>query len=310
MSKIYLSPSNQYANIGKGDYGTEKDRMVELALLIKDKLVKKFEVKLANFDSNLSSRATESNNWGSDIYIALHSNAGGGKGCEIYAYSTQSKGNILAQKVYNQIANITPSSDRGIKYNELYETRVPIAPSILIEAIFHDSIDDVNWYLANIDNMATAIAKGIYEYFGITYEESKPVEPVKPILEIKDIENKKIKLKIDAYLWDLNFTNYNNVKSIKQFKAGDIMEVSAIAKHMLGGNYYLTEYSYSKGINNGFNVNDCEDYIEPIIEEPKEENKPIEPPIIVQIPEEKISLSLFQIIINFIKEIFKYKSKK
>lgn len=87
------------------------------------------------------------------------------------------------------------------------------------------------------------------------------LEPKKE-LTIENITNKKVKLKIDAHLWNLDFNTYAEAKSVKQFKKGDIIEVSAIANHPIGAKYYLTEYSYSKNIHNGFNVVDCEDYVE------------------------------------------------
>ena len=87
------------------------------------------------------------------------------------------------------------------------------------------------------------------------------LEPKKE-LTIENITNKKVKLKIDAHLWNLDFNTYDEAKAVKQFKKGDIIEVSAIATHPLGAKYYLTEYSYSKNIHNGFNVVDCEDYVE------------------------------------------------
>ena len=81
-------------------------------------------------------------------------------------------------------------------------------------------------------------------------------------LTIENITNKKVRLKIDAHLWNLDFNTYKEAKSVKQFKKGDIIEVSAIANHPIGSKYYLTEYSYSNNIHNGFNVGDCEDYVE------------------------------------------------
>lgn len=87
-------------------------------------------------------------------------------------------------------------------------------------------------------------------------------KPKPTTLKIENITNKKVKLKIDAHLWNLDFNTYKEAKSVKQFKKGDIIEVSAIANHPIGAKYYLTEYSYSKNIHNGFNVVDCEDYIE------------------------------------------------
>lgn len=81
-------------------------------------------------------------------------------------------------------------------------------------------------------------------------------------LVITDIDNKKIELINDCTLWDLDFTSYPNAKSIKKYKKGTIIEASAIADHPLGSKYYLSEYSYSKGIKNGFNVVNCKDYVE------------------------------------------------
>jgi N-acetylmuramoyl-L-alanine amidase CwlA len=83
-------------------------------------------------------------------------------------------------------------------------------------------------------------------------------------LKITNITNKKVRLKIDANLWNLDFNTYAEAKAVKKFKKGDIIEVSAIADHPIGAKYYLTEYSYSNNIHNGFNVVDCEDYVETI----------------------------------------------
>lgn len=177
MSKVYLSPSNQTQNIGYGNYGTEKSRMIQVAEVVQKELVKKFEVKMAQYESDLSTRATESNKWGSDVYVAIHSNAGGGEGCEVYAFSKTSKGNTLANLIYKRLEAITPSKDRGVKYNSLYETRVPAAPACLIEIIFHDDKEDAEWLINNIELVGKEIAKGIYEYFGVEYSEEVVEEP-------------------------------------------------------------------------------------------------------------------------------------
>ena len=91
--------------------------------------------------------------------------------------------------------------------------------------------------------------------------EANKINNPSPALVIENITNKNVKLKVDAQLWDLNFNTYAEAKPVKQFKKGDIIGVSAIAKHPLGSKYYLTEYSYTNKINNGFNVADCEDYV-------------------------------------------------
>jgi hypothetical protein len=95
-------------------------------------------------------------------------------------------------------------------------------------------------------------------------------------LQISDITNKKVKLIRDANLWDLSFTTWAGAKSVKTLPAGTIIEVSALASHPLGGKYYLSEYSYSRGVGNGINVKDCEDYVDVVA--PPKDTSVIQPP--------------------------------
>lgn len=95
-------------------------------------------------------------------------------------------------------------------------------------------------------------------------------------LQISDITNKKVRLVRDTQLWDLAFKTWATAKSVKPLPAGTIIEVSALAKHPLGGNYYLSEYSYSRGVGNGINVKDCEDYVDPVA--PPKDTSVIQPP--------------------------------
>lgn len=84
-------------------------------------------------------------------------------------------------------------------------------------------------------------------------------------VEITTIDKKKIKLINDCSLYEIS-----TGKAIKSYTAGTIIDnIVAIAEYK-GNKYYMTEYSFSNESYNGFNVNDCEDYVEPT-EEPKEE---------------------------------------
>lgn len=105
--------------------------------------------------------------------------------------------------------------------------------------------------------------------------------PTQITLQITDIPNKTVKLIRDTNLWDLHFSKWADAKSVKTLKAGTQVEVSATAKHPLGSTYYLSEYSFSKGIGNGINVKDCEDVTvsPPVVATPE----PV--PIPSQVPE-------------------------
>lgn len=87
-----------------------------------------------------------------------------------------------------------------------------------------------------------------------------PVVPA-PKLTVVDIKNKIIVTNKDANLWDLSFTKFSDAKSLKVIPKNTEVEVSATAKHPLGSTYYLTEYSFSKGVMNGINVVDCKDKV-------------------------------------------------
>lgn len=96
-------------------------------------------------------------------------------------------------------------------------------------------------------------------------------------LTIKDIVNKRVRLIRDANLWDLHFAKYADAEAVKALTKSTEIEVSAIANHPLGSSYYLSEYSFSKGIGNGINVKDCEDVN---VEKPATTL----PPVVVPIP--------------------------
>ncbi len=63
---------------------------------------------------------------------------------------------------------------------------------------------------------------------------------------------------------------------MKPLAAETIVEVSATAKHPLGSTYYLSEYSYSRGVGNGINVKDCVDYVDVIA--PPKDTSVVQPP--------------------------------
>ena len=63
----------------------------------------------------------------------------------------------LVNKVYKNVANLTPNPDRGIKNGlNLYEVKYTNAKCIYIEVEFHDTYGD--WIFENVDEIAYAIA--------------------------------------------------------------------------------------------------------------------------------------------------------
>jgi N-acetylmuramoyl-L-alanine amidase len=187
--KVYLSPSTQENNIGTGGYGTEEKRMNQVADVV-ERLLKNSGITVIRNKPTMTLKQVveDSNKNKPDIHFAIHSNAGGGTGCEVYAWLVpDSKGGYkgtpgyrLAKAVYNEVSKITPMVDRGVKQGvHLYEIKNTVAPAALIEIAFHDNPTDANWIINNIDNIGKAIARGICNYFGVPLKE--PAPPKKPI---------------------------------------------------------------------------------------------------------------------------------
>lgn len=166
---VYLSPSTQKSNIGIGSYGTEDMRMNEIADILEKKLKDAgYEVFRNNSNMTLDEVIENSNTLSPDIHVALHSNAGGGRGPEIFTNREGMAGDRLARVVYDELLKVyyDKALGRGIKYTDtLKEIRQVLAPAILIEIGFHDNEEDARWILESKEAIANAIFLGIEKYF-------------------------------------------------------------------------------------------------------------------------------------------------
>lgn len=183
MIKIYLSASTQEKNVGVAGYGTEEDNMFILRDLT-EKYIQEggttFSIEKNNYKSStLVDIVKESNSFNPDIHLAFHSNAGiKARGCEVYysMYTKNEKGKLLANYWYNEISELTPTTDRGVKsdgclYSRgLYELRETKSVAALMEFFFHSSPEDVKFFLSNKEAFAIGTAIAIYKYFGLTYK--------------------------------------------------------------------------------------------------------------------------------------------
>lgn len=125
----------------------------------------------------LSERAIMANNWGAEIFISCHVNAGGGTGYEDFIYNgvLSGDGNTpgLQQAIHAAVVKVITAygiKDRGMKqanYSVLRETSMP---AILLEAGFLDSSVDAA-LLKNGQfkkDYAHAVVVGVQNYFGLS----------------------------------------------------------------------------------------------------------------------------------------------
>ena len=172
MSKIwYLSPSNQKANEGVGNYGTEHDQMYLLAETIIPHLDRAgVSFVLADRDATLAQRAKESNKIGAGFHFCLHSNAGGnGKAWGPVALYYSDKGKEFGEKLVDALLALGQKNNRSYNVKQqkgLYELRKTKAPACLLEVDFHDSITGVEFMTRRRAEIARAIATVIIEADG------------------------------------------------------------------------------------------------------------------------------------------------
>lgn len=176
--KIYLSPSDQTAN--KYAYGGTNEavqcrRIADAA----EKALKRcgFLVK-NNKTSSMVARVDESNSWGADLHVPIHTNAYNKSvtGTRIFCWNKTGEGYKASKAVYNALAPLTPGTSENVSVNaELYEIKYPYAPSVYIEVDFHDVARIAQWIIEHAEDIGEAICEGICKHFGVKY-----VEPAQP----------------------------------------------------------------------------------------------------------------------------------
>ena len=171
-TKIYLSPSDQWSNTVADGAHSEAYHCKQIAESAQKYLkANGYSAKVGDNSKqgSYTKRVTDSNNWGADVHVCIHTNAGGGKGTEVFCWSGNEK-NKYVQGVYNRVAKLTPTSDRGIKSNNgLYEIKATNATCVYVECEFHDSKATEDWIDSNIDAIGKAIAQGICDADGKTF---------------------------------------------------------------------------------------------------------------------------------------------
>jgi len=173
MPRIYISPSTQEQNKGLSPFTNEEEMMGKIA----DELIyllKKDDRFLTRRNATYMEPytiASDSNVWKADLHVAIHSNAGGGQGTEVYAYGPGTNSEKLAKALYAQIAPLSPGTDRGVKFNKgLIEVGDAVkATSCLIELGFHDNQKDAIWLAYNHEMIADRLYRGICDYYGYKY---------------------------------------------------------------------------------------------------------------------------------------------
>ena len=177
MSRVYLSPSVQEFNPYLSG-GNEEYYMNLIADAIEPYLkASGIEFIRNNPNETLSQAIKNSNEYNTDLHLAIHSNAapeelaGKLQGTDIYYNTNSYYGKEMAKILMDNFKDIYPNADKVkiVPTTILAELRRTAAPAVLIETAYHDNPEDEKWIKENIDLIGRTIAQSITEYFGVPF---------------------------------------------------------------------------------------------------------------------------------------------
>ena len=180
MKKIYFSPSDQDRNMYAAGNTNEAEQCRKIALACVEAAKRcGFDAK-TNTTDEMEDRVEESNRWGADIHVCIHTNAFNGSvmGTRLFCYSKSGEGYKACERVMAALAPITPGESDSITENpKLYETRNTSAVAVYVEVGFHDNVTEAAWIISHTTEIAEAIVRGLCDYYSVAYVEPRKEEP-------------------------------------------------------------------------------------------------------------------------------------
>lgn len=173
--KIYISPSNQVGNIYATGNTNEKVQCHKIAKACVTFLKKAGFNVMCTYDDDMYKRVKESNSFGADMHIAIHTNATAKHnvtgGTQILLYSVSGERQKAGQAVFDYLAPITPgkSAERLIAKPDFYECNSTNALAVYCECEFHDTKTGSDFIINNTTELGEAIGKGVCKYYNVPF---------------------------------------------------------------------------------------------------------------------------------------------
>ena len=179
MAKVYLSPSNQTDNCYAYGNTTEAVQCGKIADACRIALERSGVTVQVGHMPSMQDKCKESNAFGADLHVPIHTNAFNGTvtGTRMFCLNSSGEGMKACEAIFAWLAPITPGTSENIQVDaSLYEVRVPSAPAAYVECEFHDNATTAKWIVEHTVDIGEAIARGICDYFGVTYKEKEQPE--------------------------------------------------------------------------------------------------------------------------------------
>lgn len=184
--KIYFSPSDQRRNTYAVGNTTEAIQCRQIAQYAVEAAKRcGFEAMTNvtdNGDDAMDKRIQESNAWGADVHIPIHTNAFNGSvaGTRMFCYDGSGEGYKICKAIMDTLAPITPGESDSITAKHYDEVLYANAPTAYLEIGFHDNVTEARWIIDHKQEIAEAIVKGLCNYYGVSYVAPATSQPVQP----------------------------------------------------------------------------------------------------------------------------------
>lgn len=217
LKKVFIDSGHSVNDPGAVGYETERKLNIKISKYMHEHLLDTYECLVKLMDETIDSLtviARTANEWGADIVVSPHMNAGKGNGYESLVYS---KSNKKLGQIFEKHVKAIGQNSRGVKYRPgLGLLRLTNAPAIIPEGAFVDNWTDIkDWNDdAELKKLGIAYAKATAEFLDLPLKKKASKTP--------------FKVKVTASVLNIRKgagTKYKKVGSIKDKGVYTIIEV-------------------------------------------------------------------------------------
>lgn len=192
MKRIYINPGHSDRDPGAVSYETERRLNLAVSKYMNDYLLANYECETRVYSNDsLSVVCKDANEWGADLFVSNHFNAGGGDGYEALVHNED---RVALGKVFEKYVLEIGQNSRGVKLRPgLWVLKYTNMPAVLNEGAFVDHLKDIqDWNEDHeLKKLGEAYAKAAAEFLGLE-EKEKAVYLVHLRTQFGPFEDKKI----------------------------------------------------------------------------------------------------------------------
>lgn len=165
--KVYINPGHSDRDPGAVGYETERKLNVKVSEYQREYLLENYDCEVrmnpGTMDS-LTEICNDANNWGANLFVSNHFNAGKGDGYEALVYNQK---RVELGKIFEKHVKAIGQNSRGVKLRpDLAVLKRTNMPAVLNEGAFVDNKKDIqDWNDdAELKKMGIAYAKAAAEF--------------------------------------------------------------------------------------------------------------------------------------------------